>query len=277
MGPSSLDSLELYLDTIRRVSLLTAQEEVRLAKRIERGDTAAKQQLIEANLRLVFSVAKSYVGRGLSLLDLVQEGSLGLIRAAEKFDYRRGLKFSTYATLWIRQAVARAIADKARTIRLPAYLVDRLNAVSRVNHELVQTLGREPTHEEIAHELGCAPQALRDLFRAAAQPMSMHTPLDGDVNGMLGDLLEDRAAESPFELAAASLRRETIRRALAKLPDNERDVIERRYGIADGSSQTLQEVGRALHLSYERIRQIERHTLNKLELLPEARQLRDAG
>jgi RNA polymerase primary sigma factor len=260
------DALRQYLSAIRRVSLLTAQEEVALAKRIERGDLLAKQGLIEANLRLVVSVARGYVGRGLTLLDLVQEGSLGLIRAAEKFDYRRGLKFSTYATWWIRQAISRAIADTGRIIRLPTHAVERLNQALRVQHELVQRLGRDPTPCEIAGELGCEPRTLRELFRAAEQPLSLHCPAGHDT-GMLGELVEDRAAESPLEAADRAVRERSLRRIVSRLGERERKVIEMRYGLGDQFAWTRQETGRALDLTGERIRQIEHHTLVKLQTL----------
>ncbi|MBV9535024.1 MAG: sigma-70 family RNA polymerase sigma factor, partial [Solirubrobacterales bacterium] len=211
----SLDSLRLYLRAIGRVDLLTAEQEVLLARRIERGDIQAKQQMIEANLRLVVSIAKSYLGRGLTFLDLIQEGSMGLIRAVEKFDYRRGYKFSTYATWWIRQAVTRAIADKGRTIRIPVHMVERLNKVIHVERQLVQQLGREPTPEEIALELQSTVREVRDVLRMAQQPVSLEKPIGEEEDSELGDFVEDQTAESPFELAAERLRRENLRRALA--------------------------------------------------------------
>jgi RNA polymerase primary sigma factor len=270
------DALGQYLSAIRRVPLLTAQEEVALAKRIERGDLLAKQRLIEANLRLVVAVARGYVGRGLTLLDLVQEGSLGLIRAAEKFDYRRGLKFSTYATWWIRQAVSRAIADSARTIRLPAHAVERVNQARRVQHELVQRLGRDPTPCEIAGELGCEPTTLRELLRAAEQPLSLHSPAGHDT-GTLGELVEDRAAESPLEAADRAVRQDILRRVLSRLGERERKVIEMRYGLGEQLVRTRLETGRALDLTGERIRQIEQHTLVKLQTLAEDTGLQESA
>ena len=227
----SLDSLRLYLRSIGRVSLLTAEQEVTLARRIERGDMAAKQQMIEANLRLVVSIAKSYLGRGLTFLDLIQEGSMGLIRAVEKFDYRRGYKFSTYATWWIRQAVTRAIADKGRTIRIPVHMVEKLNKVMHVERQLVQQLGREPTPAEIATELGTTVRDVRDVLRMAQQPISLEKPIGEEEESELGDFVEDQSAESPFELASERLRRENLRRALAALPEREREVIEMRFGL----------------------------------------------
>ncbi|MGH2850815.1 MAG: sigma-70 family RNA polymerase sigma factor, partial [Solirubrobacteraceae bacterium] len=206
----SLDSLRLYLRSIGRVPLLTATEEVALAKRIERGDMSAKQQMVEANLRLVVSIAKGYLGRGLSFLDLIQEGSLGLIRAVEKFDHRRGYKFSTYATWWIRQAVTRSLADKARTIRIPVHMVERLNKLISAEHQLIQQLGREPSAEEIAAELGCEEREVRDVLRLAQQPVSLEKPMGEDEDSALADLVEDVSAESPFEIASEALRRENI-------------------------------------------------------------------
>jgi RNA polymerase primary sigma factor len=273
----SLDSLRLYLRSIGRVDLLTAEQEVILARRIERGDMQAKQQMIEANLRLVVSIAKSYLGRGLTFLDLIQEGSMGLIRAVEKFDYRRGYKFSTYATWWIRQAVTRAIADKGRTIRIPVHMVEKLNKVVHVERQLVQQLGREPTPDEIALELETTVREVRDVMRMAQQPISLEKPIGEEEESELGDFVEDQTAESPFELAADRLRRENLRRALAALPEREREVIEMRFGLTGERPYTLEEVGRAFNVTRERIRQIENHTLKKLEALPEAQRLRDAS
>ncbi|HTW12812.1 MAG TPA: RNA polymerase sigma factor RpoD [Solirubrobacteraceae bacterium] len=273
----SLDSLRLYLRSIGRVSLLTAEQEVMLAKRIERGDMAAKQQMIEANLRLVVSIAKSYLGRGLTFLDLIQEGSMGLIRAVEKFDYRRGYKFSTYATWWIRQAVTRAIADKGRTIRIPVHMVEKLNKVIHVERQLVQQLGREPTPAEIAAELETTPREVRDILRMAQQPISLEKPIGEEEESELGDFVEDQTVESPFEQASEHLRKENLRRALAALPEREREVIEMRFGLTGERPYTLEEVGRAFNVTRERIRQIENHTLKKLEALPEAQRLRDAS
>jgi RNA polymerase primary sigma factor len=273
----SLDSLRLYLRSIGRVDLLTAEQEVTLARRIERGDMSAKQQMIEANLRLVVSIAKGYLGRGLSFLDLIQEGSLGLIRAVEKFDYRRGYKFSTYATWWIRQAVTRAIADKARTIRIPVHMVEKLNKVVHVERQLVQEFGREPTPEEIALELQWTAREVKDILRIAQLPVSLEKPIGEEEDSELGDFVEDDTAESPFEQASENLRRENVRRALDALPPREREVIEMRYGLRGHKARTLEEVGRAFGVTRERIRQIENNTLKKLEGLPEAQRLRDAS
>jgi RNA polymerase primary sigma factor len=273
----SLDSLRLYLRSIGRVQLLTAEREVALAKRIERGDLYAKQEMVEANLRLVVSIAKGYLGRGLSFLDLIQEGSLGLIRAVEKFDYRRGYKFSTYATWWIRQAVTRAIADKGRTIRIPVHMVEKLNKVVHVERQLVQSLGREPTPDEIASELECTVREVRDIQRMAQQPVSLEKPIGEEEESELGDFVEDEAAISPFDQASDNLRRENVRKALDALPQREREVIEMRFGLTGARPFTLEEVGRAFNVTRERIRQIENHTLKKLESLPEAQRLRDTG
>ena len=272
----SLDSLRLYLRSIGRVELLTADEEVALAKRIERGDMAAKQHMIEANLRLVVSIAKGYLGRGLTFLDLIQEGSLGLIRAVEKFDYRRGYKFSTYATWWVRQAVTRAIADKARTIRIPVHMVEKLNKVVHVERQLVQELGREPSPEQIASELDCTPREVKDIQRMSQTPVSLEKPIGEEDDSELGDFVEDDTSESPFEQALDNLRRENVRKALAALPRREREVIEMRFGLRGSEARTIEEVGRAFGVTRERIRQIENNTLKKLEMLPEAQRLRDS-
>src|SRR5271155_602602 len=273
----NLDSLRLYLRSIGRVPLLSAEEEVALAKRIERGDIAAKQHMVEANLRLVVSIAKGYVGRGLTLLDLIQEGSLGLIRAVEKFDYRRGYKFSTYATWWIRQAVTRSLADKGRTIRIPVHMVERLNKLVHAERRLIQQLGREPAPAELAGELECSVREVRDIIRIAQQPISLEKPVGEEDDSALADFVEDVSAESPFEIASEALRRESIARVLASLPRREREVIELRYGIVGGRPRTLEEVGRAFNITRERVRQIESRTLKKLQVLPEAQQLREAS
>ena len=272
----SLDSLRLYLREIGKVQLLTADQEVTLAKRIERGDMGAKAAMIEANLRLVVSIAKGYLGRGLSFLDLIQEGSLGLIRAVEKFDYRKGYKFSTYATWWIRQAVTRAIADKARTIRIPVHMVEKLNKVVHIERQLVQRLGREPSPEEIAEELEMTTAEVREILRMSQLPISLEKPIGEEEDSSLGDFVEDEAAESPFDTAQLLLRREDVVHALNALPRREREVIELRYGLLGGEPRTLEEVGREFGVTRERIRQIENNTLKKLEHLPEAQALRDA-
>jgi len=273
----SLDSLRLYLRAIGQVDLLTAQQEVELAKRIERGDMLAKRQMVEANLRLVVSIAKGYLGRGLSFLDLIQEGSLGLIRAVEKFDYRRGYKFSTYATWWIRQAVTRAIADKARTIRIPVHMVEKLNRVAHVERQLVQKLGREPEPAEIAEELRWPVSDVRDILRVAQLPVSLEKPVGDEDESELGDFVADDAVLEPFEEASEHLQKEGVKKALEALPDRERQVIELRYGLAGAEPLTLEEVGRNFGVTRERIRQIENNTLKKLKRLPEAQMLREAS
>jgi RNA polymerase primary sigma factor len=273
----SLDSLRLYLRSIGRVELLTATQEVELAKRIERGDMLAKRQMVEANLRLVVSIAKGYLGRGLSFLDLIQEGSLGLIRAVEKFDYRRGYKFSTYATWWIRQAVTRAIADKARTIRIPVHMVEKLNRVAHVERQLVQKLGREPEPAEIAEELRWPVADVRDILRVSQLPVSLEKPVGDEDESELGDFVADDAVLEPFEEASEHLQKEGVQKALRALPERERQVIELRYGLAGGEPLTLEEVGRTFGVTRERIRQIENNTLKKLQRLPEAQMLREAS
>jgi RNA polymerase primary sigma factor len=271
----SLDSLRLFMREIGKVPLLTADQEVCLAKRVERGDLAAKTQMIEANLRLVVAIAKPYLGRGLSFLDLIQEGSLGLIRAVEKFDYRRGFKFSTYAHWWIRQAVTRAIADKARTIRIPVHMCERLNKVTHIQRQLVQRLGREPRPDEIAAELDLTTEEVREMLRMAQFPISLEKPIGENEDAKLADLVEDELAESPFDVASVSLRCDDVEHALAALPKRERQVIELRFGLHGGQPRTLDEVGRTIGVTRERIRQIENSTLKTLASLPEAQRLKD--
>jgi RNA polymerase primary sigma factor len=273
----SLDSLRLYLRSIGRVDLLTASQEVELAKRIERGDMIAKRQMVEANLRLVVSIAKGYLGRGLSFLDLIQEGSLGLIRAVEKFDYRRGYKFSTYATWWIRQAVTRAIADKARTIRIPVHMVEKLNRVAHVERQLVQKFGREPEPAEIAVELRWPVGEVREILRVAQLPVSLEKPVGDEDDSELGDFVADDTVPEPFEEASEHLQKEGVRKALSALPERERQVIELRYGLTGMEPLTLEEVGNTFGVTRERIRQIENSTLKKLQHLPEAQMLREAS
>ncbi|MBA3370334.1 MAG: sigma-70 family RNA polymerase sigma factor [Thermoleophilaceae bacterium] len=273
----SLDSLRLYLRSIGRVGLLTGRQEVELAERIERGDIAAKQHMIEANLRLVVSIAKGYMGRGLSFLDLIQEGSLGLIRAVEKFDHRRGYKFSTYATWWIRQAVTRAIADKSRTIRIPVHMAERINKLTYVERSLVQQLGREPTAAELAAALDRPVREVKEMRRIAQAPISLERPIGEGEDSEFGDLIEDDGSVSPLEQTIDNMRRESLARALGALPARERGVISMRYGLDGEEPKTLEEVGRAFGLTRERIRQIETHTLRKLKALPEAERLRGAS
>ncbi len=273
----TLDSLRLYLRSIGQVELLNAAQEVELAKRIERGDMDAKRQMVEANLRLVVSIAKSYLGRGLSFLDLIQEGSLGLIRAVEKFDYRRGYKFSTYATWWIRQAVTRAVADKSRSIRIPVHMVEKLNRVHFVERQLVQDLGREPEPEEIAKELGWSLQDVRDVWRVSQTPISLEKPVGEGEETELVDLVRDENSMEPFDEASLNMRSEGVRRVLDGLPQRERDVLVMRYGLGGLSPRTLEECGEAFGVTRERVRQIETSTLRKIKSLPEAQGLREAG
>jgi RNA polymerase primary sigma factor len=270
-----VDHFKYYIRSVSRVPLLTARQEVILAKRIERGDMVAKQQMVEANLRLVVSIAKGYLGHGLTFMDLIQEGSLGLIRAVEKFDYRRGYKFSTYATWWIRQAVSRALADSARTIRIPVYMIEKLNRVARVEHDLVQILGRKPRPDEIARELDYTPRQVREILRIAEAPVSLDKPVGND-GGTLADIVGDHASGSPLDVACERLRRDDLVRVINKLPQRERDIINLRFGLRDGNPRTLEQVGQALELTRERIRQIEEHTLKKLRSLPGTERVRDA-
>jgi len=274
---TNLDSLRLYLRSIGQVELLNAKQEVELAKRIERGDMEAKRQMVEANLRLVVSIAKSYLGRGLSFLDLIQEGSLGLIRAVEKFDYRRGYKFSTYATWWIRQAVTRAVADKSRSIRIPVHMVEKLNRVHFVERQLVQDLGREPEPHEIAEDLGWTVQEVRDVWRVAQTPISLEKPVGEGEETELVDLVKDENAMEPFDEASLNMRREGVKRVLASLPERERQVLVMRYGLGGLNPRTLEECGEAFGVTRERVRQIETSTLRKIKNLPEAQGLREAG
>jgi RNA polymerase primary sigma factor len=271
----SLDSLRLYLHAIGKVPLLTADQEVCLAKRIERGEMSAKTQMIEANLRLVVSIAKSYLGRGLSFLDLIQEGSLGLIRAVEKFDYRKGYKFSTYATWWIRQGVTRAIADKARTIRIPVHMIEKVNKVLHTERQLVQELARDPSVQEIAEGVEMTTEDVREILHTAQHPVSLERPVGEDQDARLGDFVEDEQTESALESASVSLRRDNLGRVLASLSERERQVIELRFGLHGTQPCTLEQVGSAFSLTRERIRQIENNTLKKLESMPEAQALRD--
>jgi len=271
---SVADSLTLYMREVGRVKLLTAAQEIHLAHQIERGDLGAKEHMIEANLRLVISLARGYEGRGLALGDLVQEGSIGLIRAVEKFDYRRGCRFSTYATWWIRQSIVRAIANKGATIRVPVNVSEKLRHVKGAERKLTQQLGRQPTTDELAAELQIEPDELKHLLQYTQQPVSLEQPLRHGEEAELGDFVEDRCAETPFEAADRSLRAELVHRALAVLPENERQVIELRYGLGGETPKTLDEVGRNFSLTRERIRQIESRTLKKMELLPPSLGLR---
>jgi RNA polymerase primary sigma factor len=269
------DGLQLFLRDIGKVPLLTAQQEVALARRIERGDVDAKLKMVESNLRLVVSIAKKYRNQGLPFLDLIQEGTLGLVRAAEKFDYRRGFKFSTYATWWIRQAIARSLADKARTIRIPVHIVERLNQIGRAERKLVTGLGREPTVEEIAEVTGIEPEQVESIKRSAQAPISLEKPVGDEEQSEFGQLIADDQAESPYERAEALLTKEALRDALENLAYRERRVLELRYGLGGEHPRTLDEIGRTFNVTRERIRQVENHALRKLQNLREAQQLRD--
>jgi RNA polymerase primary sigma factor len=270
------DALQIFLKDIGRVRLLTAQEEVALAKQIERGSMQAKQQMVEANLRLVVSIAKNYRNQGLPFLDLIQEGTIGLVRAAEKFDYRRGFKFSTYATWWIRQAVARGLADKARTIRIPVHIVEKLNKIARAERSLVTTLGREPTAEEISALLSdVAPEEVQTLKRSARAPISLEKPVGDEDGAEFGHFIAVEQAESPYVQALETVAREALSAALNNLSFRERRVLELRYGLGGEQPRTLDEVGRTFNVTRERIRQIENRSLSKLQHLPVSQQLRN--
>jgi RNA polymerase primary sigma factor len=271
----STDSLQLFLRDIGKVRLLSAEQEVDLAKRIERGEPDAKQKMVEANLRLVVSIAKNYRNQGLPFLDLIQEGTLGLVRATEKFDYRRGFKFSTYATWWIRQAISRSLADKARTIRIPVHVVEKLNRIGRAERKLLSVFGREPTADEIAELTGIDPAEVESIKRSARAPISLQKPVGDADESEFGQFIADQHAESPYERAVEILAHQALTDALANLGYRERRVIELRYGLAGEHPRTLDEVGRTFNVTRERIRQIETHSLQKLQNLPEAQALRD--
>jgi RNA polymerase primary sigma factor len=273
----STDSLQLFLKDIGRVELLTAAQEVELAKRIERGDHGAKQQMVEANLRLVVSIAKKYRNQGLPFLDLIQEGTIGLVRAAEKFDYRKGFKFSTYATWWIRQAVARALADKARTIRMPVHVVEKLNKIVRAERKLRAELGREPFSREIAKELELSSDEVEQIRRSAQTPVSLEKPVGDEEESEFGHFLTDESEPLPDEAAEVTLRKEALRAILASLAPRERAVLELRYGLDGQHPRTLDEVGRTFNVTRERIRQIENQSLKKLRALADAQKLREVA
>jgi RNA polymerase primary sigma factor len=269
------DPVRMYLKEIGRISLLTAEEEVELAKRIEAGDEEARRRLAEANLRLVVSIAKRYVGRGMLFLDLIQEGNLGLIKAVEKYDYRKGFKFSTYATWWIRQAITRAIADQARTIRIPVHMVETINKLVWINRQLLQDLGRDPTPEEIAEEMDITPERVREIMKIAQEPVSLETPIGEEEDSHLGDFIEDEEALAPADAASFILLKEQLEEVLETLTPRERDVLRLRFGIIDGRGRTLEEVGKKFNVTRERIRQIEAKALRKLRHPTRSKKLKD--
>ena len=269
------DPVRMYLKEIGRVPLLTAEEEVELAKRIEQGDQEAVRKLAEANLRLVVSIAKRYVGRGMQLLDLIQEGNLGLIKAVEKFDYRKGFKFSTYATWWIRQAITRSIADQARTIRIPVHMVETINKLTRVSRQLLQELGRAPTPEEIAEEMDMPPERVREIMKIAQEPVSLETPIGEEEDSHLGDFIEDQEATAPAEAAAFTMLQEQLEEVLESLTPREQQVLKLRFGLEDGRGRTLEEVGQVFGVTRERIRQIEAKALRKLRHPSRSKKLKD--
>jgi len=275
-GISIDDPVRMYLKEIGKVPLLSADEEIQLARRLESGDEEAKHRLAEANLRLVVSIAKRYVGRGMLFLDLIQEGNLGLIKAVEKFDYRKGFKFSTYATWWIRQAITRAIADQARTIRIPVHMVETINKLIRVSRQLLQEYGREPTPEEIAVEMGISEDKVREIIKIAQEPVSLETPIGEEEDSHLGDFIPDDDAPAPAEAAAFTLLKEQLMSVLSTLTPREEKVLKLRFGLEDGRARTLEEVGKYFKVTRERIRQIEAKALRKLRHPSRSRKLKDS-
>ncbi len=269
------DPVKMYLKEIGKIPLLTGEEEVMLAKRMEEGDIVAKKRLAEANLRLVVSIAKRYVGRGMQFLDLIQEGNMGLMKAVDKFDYKKGFKFSTYATWWIRQAITRAIADQARTIRIPVHMVETINKLVRVQRQLIQDLGREPTNEEIAAEMGIDVEKVRDVRKIAQEPVSLETPIGEEEDSHLGDFIEDESAIAPDDAANFTMLREQLNEVLGTLNERERKVLELRFGLTDGTPRTLEEVGKEFAVTRERIRQIEAKALRKLKHPSRSNKLKD--
>ena len=274
-GISIEDPVRMYLKEIGKVPLLSAEEEIELAKRMENGDQEAKKRLAEANLRLVVSIAKRYVGRGMLFLDLIQEGNLGLIKAVEKFDYRKGYKFSTYATWWIRQAITRAIADQARTIRIPVHMVETINKLIRVSRQLLQELGREPTPEEIAEEMKMPVERVREILKISQEPVSLETPIGEEEDSHLGDFIQDDNVPVPAEAAAFTLLKEQLVEVLGTLTEREQKVLRLRFGLDDGRARTLEEVGKEFNVTRERIRQIEAKALRKLRHPSRSRKLKD--
>lgn len=269
------DPVRMYLKEIGRVPLLSAEEEIKLAQRIEDGDEEAKRRLAEANLRLVVSIAKRYVGRGMLFLDLIQEGNMGLIKAVEKFDYNKGYKFSTYATWWIRQAITRAIADQARTIRIPVHMVETINKLIRISRQLLQELGREPAAEEIAAEMDMSPDKVREILKIAQEPVSLETPIGEEDDSHLGDFIEDQDALAPADAAAYELLKEQLEDVLDTLTEREENVLRLRFGLDDGRTRTLEEVGKVFGVTRERIRQIEAKALRKLRHPSRSKRLKD--
>ena len=274
-GVSIEDPVRMYLKEIGKVPLLSAEEEIELAKRMELGDQEAKKRLAEANLRLVVSIAKRYVGRGMLFLDLIQEGNLGLIKAVEKFDYRKGYKFSTYATWWIRQAITRAIADQARTIRIPVHMVETINKLIRVSRQLLQELGREPTPEEIAKEMDMPVERVREILKISQEPVSLETPIGEEEDSHLGDFIQDDNVPVPADAAAFTLLKEQLEEVLGTLTEREQKVLTLRFGLEDGRARTLEEVGKEFNVTRERIRQIEAKALRKLRHPSRSRKLKD--
>ena len=274
-GISIEDPVRMYLKEIGKVPLLSAEEEIKLAQRMEEGDEDAKKRLAEANLRLVVSIAKRYVGRGMLFLDLIQEGNLGLIKAVEKFDYRKGYKFSTYATWWIRQAITRAIADQARTIRIPVHMVETINKLIRVSRQLLQELGREPTPEEIAEEMHMSVERVREILKISQEPVSLETPIGEEEDSHLGDFIQDDNVPVPADAAAFTMLKEQLEDVLSTLTDREQKVLRLRFGLDDGRARTLEEVGKEFNVTRERIRQIEAKALRKLRHPSRSRKLKD--
>lgn len=274
-GISIEDPVRMYLKEIGKVPLLSAEEEIDLAQRMEQGDESAKKRLAEANLRLVVSIAKRYVGRGILFLDLIQEGNLGLIKAVEKFDYRKGYKFSTYATWWIRQAITRAIADQARTIRIPVHMVETINKLIRVSRQLLQELGREPTPEEIAEEMHMSVERVREILKISQEPVSLETPIGEEEDSHLGDFIQDDNVPVPADAAAFTMLKEQLEDVLSTLTDREQKVLRLRFGLDDGRARTLEEVGKEFNVTRERIRQIEAKALRKLRHPSRSRKLKD--
>ena len=274
-GVSIEDPVRMYLKEIGKVSLLSADEEIELAKRMEKGDEAAKKRLAEANLRLVVSIAKRYVGRGMLFLDLIQEGNLGLIKAVEKFDYEKGYKFSTYATWWIRQAITRAIADQARTIRIPVHMVETINKLIRESRQLLQELGREPLPEEIAERMGISVERVREILKISQEPVSLETPIGEEEDSHLGDFIQDQNVPVPAEAAASNLLRDQLNEVLDTLTEREQKVLRLRFGMDDGRARTLEEVGKEFQVTRERIRQIEAKALRRLRHPSKSRKLKD--